>query len=71
MLPPQAARHKPNPEHANRLSRDFASSAIAYLTAIRQWRDAVETLVGIGAPESRKSPCGSSNIVTALKKAFD
>jgi hypothetical protein len=45
---------QPNPEHANRLSRDFASSAIAYLTAIRQWRDAVETLVGIGAPESRQ-----------------
>jgi len=52
--PAASSAPQPNPERANRLSREFASSAIAYLTAIRQWRDAVETLVGVGAPESRQ-----------------
>jgi len=49
-----ATPQPPTPEQANRLSREFARQAIAYLTAIREWRNAVETLVSIGAPESRQ-----------------
>ena len=52
----QANPQQPNPQqpNPNRLSRDFASSAIASLATLREWRNAVETLVSVGSPESRQ-----------------
>ncbi|MCU1287131.1 MAG: hypothetical protein JWO13_3481 [Acidobacteriales bacterium] len=43
--PPQ---QQPDP---NRLSREFARNAIAHLADIREWRNALETVISIGAPE--------------------
>jgi hypothetical protein len=40
------------PRNPQALSRDFARAAIAYLADIREWRNAIETVVSIGAPES-------------------
>ncbi|MCU1311732.1 MAG: hypothetical protein JWO20_2857 [Candidatus Angelobacter sp.] len=40
------------PRNPQALSRDFARAAIAHLADIREWRNAIETLVSVGAPES-------------------
>ncbi|MCU1307275.1 MAG: hypothetical protein JWN45_1970 [Acidobacteriaceae bacterium] len=40
------------PRNPQALSRDFARAAIAHLADLREWRNAVETVVSIGAPES-------------------
>jgi hypothetical protein len=40
------------PRDPNALSREFARPAIAHLGDIREWRNAIETLVSVGAPES-------------------
>jgi hypothetical protein len=48
--PPQ----QPNAPRPDQLSREFARQAIAFLATVREWRNAVETLVSVGAPESRQ-----------------
>jgi len=42
------------PQRSNRLSKEFSRAAIGYLADLREWRNAVETAVSIGAPESRQ-----------------
>jgi hypothetical protein len=55
-LPPagaNAATPSPSaPRNPQALSREFARAAISHLADIREWRDAIETIVVTGAPES-------------------